>query len=95
MAERASVGRTCSVSISDYQTSILAGVGKPDNHTVRIMFEIRVEGLWVVAFGHSVESTAGTDVHGAFAGSRGGLPCQCPHRFTWGRLPKLSLQGEM
>lgn len=68
--------------MSDDHAYILAGVGKPDNHPVRIMFEIRVKGFGGVgggvAFGPSVESITQTDVLGAFTGSRRGLLCQRP-----------------
>lgn len=52
-----SKGQLISVNMSDYHACILAGARQRDSNTVRIMFEIRVKRSWVVAGGHSDEST--------------------------------------
>ena len=98
MLKTVSASSKCLVNISDGHACIPAGVGKPDNYPVRIMFEIRVKGFGGgggVAFGHSVESITQTDVLGAFTGSRRGLLCQRPITSHGGGRQQWVLSGEM
>ena len=68
---------------------MLAGVGKPDNHPVGIMFEIRVEGFgdgWPLA---PCPVNCMDWCAQSLYGSHRGLLCQCLRNFTRGRVPTV------